>query len=530
MDSIVLFRLELNGLRKMNYKSIHSGIKPMCFVSASEFLAKYMKKLLLLFGFSAALITFEGHAWGQTTPAALKPIIDGTGAYGKALFERLNTDPDGTQKRNIKPFVIGYCGWRTKTIAQYPMTKFDGLQIGLCRTILQSFDGQLTPTLTSLESQTSSVSEPIDASKDEAKAIHDFVVLKYGMQYLGLLDAKSKPDPVAKWKFNVGGNLGEIAAHLTIWWRIWTNPQYEAQIGKLLAGLGDDIKNAPKGADPTFLAALRKLNTYGTKAKFTREERANINKLLTDALTASLSLAKMPNVSDSTPAETTSTPVLGSLPATRKTAAQYLQDGKALAAKGEFQKAIAEYDLGTKAEPGNGILYFNRALAREKLGQVDEAIRDYDAVLLLRASLREAYFNRGTLFLNKKDYQAAIGDFDAAVALDPKYGAALYNRGLAHYGAQDLFAAQADFNNLIKLQPKNPNAYIMRSYVYCSQGLRNVRDQGPATRVQLGGQVEMAVNSRGLQKSRYSFTLTQNKSAEIDVAPMQRLALDGILR
>ena len=422
-----------------------------------------------------------------------KPIVDGTGVFGKALFERLNTDPDGAQKRNIKPFVIGYCGWRTNTIAQYPITKFDGLQLGLCRTILQPFDRQLTPTLVSLENQTSSITEPIDASATETKAIHDFVILKYGLQYLGLPDPRLKPDPVAKWKFNVGGNLGEIAAHLTIWWRIWTNPQYEAKVGQLLAGLNDDIKNAPKGTDPKFLVALRKLATLGDKTRFTAEERARTNTLVTEALLASLQLAKMPNSSDASSTEIANVaePVIGSVPSVKKTAAQHLQDGKAFAAKGEFQKAIAEYDLGIKIEPGNGLLYFSRALARERLGQVDEAVRDYDGVILLRVSPREAHFNRGTLLLNKNEYKPAINDFDAAIALDPKYEVALYNRGLAHYSLKNYFAAQADFNRLIKLQPKHANAYIMRSYVYCAQGLRMsaIKDQQSA--VQLGGRVDL---------------------------------------
>jgi tetratricopeptide (TPR) repeat protein len=141
----------------------------------------------------------------------------------------------------------------------------------------------------------------------------------------------------------------------------------------------------------------------------------------------------------------------------------------------------------TKLEPGTVALF----QPRRKTGKVDEAIRDYDGVILLRVSPREAYFNRGTLLLNKKEYKAAINDFDAAISLDPKYDVALYNRGLAHYSLKNYFAAQADFNNLIKLQPKHTNAYIMRSYVYCAQGLRMsaIKDQQMA--VQLGGNVEI---------------------------------------
>jgi len=448
----------------------------------------YMKHLSLIlasFLIPAGLVTVSAQ-----TGAAPKPIVDGTGVFGKTLFERLNTDPDGAQKRNIKPFVIGYCGWRTKALVQYPITKFDGLQIGLCRTILQPFDSQLTTTLASLETQTNTVASPIDVSETETKVINEFLVVKHGLQYLGLPDPRLKPDPVAKWKFNLGGNLGEIAAHLTIWWRIWTNPQFEARVGQLIASLNDDIKNAPKNADPKILAALRKLSVFGGKVKFSREDRVRINTLLTETLLASLELSKMANDTASVDAVGGGTQLIGSTPSVRKTAAQYLQDGKALAGKGDYQKAIAEYDLGLKVEPGNGLLYFNRALARERLGQVDEAIRDYDGVILLRVSPREAYFNRGTLLLNKKEYKSAISDFDAAIALDPKYEVAFYNRGLANYSLNNYFAAQADFNNLIKLQPKNANAYIMRSYVYCAQGLRMsaIKDQDIA--IGLGGSVE----------------------------------------
>jgi len=467
----------------MNYKSIHSRIKRN--VGQIIAWATNMKQILFVLATISTVLSLCIPLASQT-----RPIVDGTGAFGKALFEHLNVDPDGTQKRNIKPFVIGYCGWRLRTIAQYPITKYDGLQLGLCRTILQPFDGQLTATLASLENQAGSMTEPIDASEVEKKAIHDFAVLKYGLQYMGLPDPRLKPDPVAKWKFNVGGNLGEIAAHLSIWWRIWTNAEYEANVGKLLAGLNDDIKNAPKGTDPKFLAALRKLATLGAKTKFTAEERARINTQVTEALLASLQLTKLSNSNNSIEMASIAAPVIGSVPSIRKTAAQYLQDGKAFAAKGEFQKAIAEFDQAIKVEPGNGVLYFNRALAREKLGQVDEAIRDYDGVVLLRVSPREAYFNRGTLLLGKKEYKAAINDFDAAISLDPKYDVALYNRGLAHYNLKNYFAAQADFNNLIKLQPKHANAYLMRSYVYCAQGLRRsaIKDQQVA--VQLGANVE----------------------------------------
>jgi hypothetical protein len=112
----------------MNYKSIHSRIKRN--VGQIIAWATNMKQILFVLATISTVLSLCIPLASQT-----RPIVDGTGAFGKALFEHLNVDPDGTQKRNIKPFVIGYCGWRLRTIAQYPITKYDGLQLGLCRTI-----------------------------------------------------------------------------------------------------------------------------------------------------------------------------------------------------------------------------------------------------------------------------------------------------------------------------------------------------------------------------------------------------------
>lgn len=419
-----------------------------------------------------------------------KPIIDGTGAFGKALVQRLSTDSDGRQKKNIHPFVVGYCGWRVRGLTLYPITKFEGMQLGLCKTILDVFDPQITLVLNGIENRADSVSIPIEATAAESKVIQDFVVVRYGMFYMGLSDVNAKPDPNAKWKYGVGAGLGELAANLTLWWRIWNEPKFEVKVGSQLAGLGEILKTAPKNIDPAFAANIRALSLMGAKTKFTAAERAQINQLLTRALTSSVSLASVPNANDSMPASAIR-PNRGSVNSSSQSSAEFrFEAGKVLAVKSEFKAALAEFDQAVKLDPQNGLIYFHRALTNEKLGLVDGAIRDYSAVILLRTSLREAYFNRGTLFLNKKDYRAAVADLNLAIVLDPKYEAAFYNRGLAYYNLEQLYAALGDFNNVIKLNPKNSSGYLMRSYVYCSQGLTSAanRDQEMAT--QLGASFE----------------------------------------
>ena len=428
----------------------------------------------------------------QTAASEPRPMIDGTGTFGKALAAKLDTDTDGRQRKNVHPFVIGYCGWRVRALTNYSLTKYDGMQIGLCRIILNSFDAQLTETLTAIEKNATSMIKPAEISAAESKAIQDFVVMKYGMYYMNLHpdDNAEKPDAVARWKYEVGSNLGELAAHLTIWWRIWANDKFEAKIGELLAGLDNDIRSIPKGVDTALIANLRKLNSLGSKVKFTAAERRQVNELLTQTLLSAVTLTNVANAKEpipSGPGNLFSTP---NSPAGGKTAPEYLESGKTLAAKGDHKGAIASFDQAVRLDPANPIAFFYRALSREKAGLIDDALKDYSAVILLRGSLLEAYYNRGTIHLNKKDYKNAIADFDMAINIDPKYVSAIYNRGLALYNANNLYAALADFNNVLKAQPEHVNSLIMRSYIYCAQGLgmSAFKDQELAAR--LGGKFE----------------------------------------
>jgi tetratricopeptide (TPR) repeat protein len=430
-----------------------------------------------------------GNLLGQSTANnEPRPIIDGTGTYGKAIVSKLSTDLDGKLKNNVHPFVVGYCGWRVRVITSYPLTKLDGMQMGLCKTILDFFDPQLTPTLTAIENNAQSMTNMYNVSQAESKTIQDFVVKKYGLYYMAIDNPSTKPDAVAKWKYGVGSDLGELAAHLTIWWRIWSNPKYETAVAALLAGLDDDIKSAPKGVDPAFLTNLKKLQALGTKTTFLPAERRQVNELLTQTLLSSVGLTNIANANPPIPNGNAAS-ILPPVP-TGKTAAEYFETGKAFAEKGDHTAALIEFDQAAKLDPTNAAIFFRRALSLEKLGSSDDALRDYNAVILMRFSLREAYFNRGTLFLNKKDFKAAIADFNASLALDPKFQIAIYNRGLAYYNTNNLYAALTDFTNLLKLQPQHVNALIMRSYIYCAQGLgmSAFKDQELAT--QLGGKFE----------------------------------------
>ena len=75
--------------------------------------------------------------------------------------------------------------------------------------------------------------------------------------------------------------------------------------------------------------------------------------------------------------------------------------------------------------------YYNRGIAKAKLGRYDDAITDYDEAIRLKPDDAEAYYNRGIAKAKLGRYDDAITDYDEAVRLKTDYAEAYNNRGNA---------------------------------------------------------------------------------------------------
>ena len=442
------------------------------------------------------LVLFPVYASAQGT---VKFVNDGAGEYAKKLVDFHAENHNNLLKKNqTEPFAVGFFGWKSLTIVKLPFNQFEGANLKICRLALSFYDNELDAPLEILENRPKSLTTVVEATESEQQTVQKFVVQKHGGKYLGFTalfsgNIDEEPDEIAKWKYSLGANLGELAGYVTKWYAFPNNARYDETIAEDLRRLDEHIKEAPPRASAELIGNLKNLRSFGSKNKFTLVEREQIAASLKQTLFSTISLADLPN-SKSASSSQAAKPVQTAPILPKKDAAGFIESGKAFAAKGEHQKAIIEYNEAIKLNASNGLAFYHRAKSLEAVGNIDAAIRDYDRMISLKTNLVTAFYNRGTLYLEKEDYLSAISDFDRSIAIDATRANSYYNRGLAHYNLKNLDRAQDDFSQAIALSPKDADAYLMRATVYCRKKLimSAIKDQQQAIRlgekIQLGCQ------------------------------------------
>jgi lipoprotein NlpI len=88
-------------------------------------------------------------------------------------------------------------------------------------------------------------------------------------------------------------------------------------------------------------------------------------------------------------------------------------------------------------------------------GDFDRAIADYTEAVRLDSTYALAYNDRGNAYLAKGDFNRAIADYNESIRLDPKDARFYQNRGFAYFNTDALPKALADFSRASELDPKD---------------------------------------------------------------------------
>jgi tetratricopeptide (TPR) repeat protein len=150
--------------------------------------------------------------------------------------------------------------------------------------------------------------------------------------------------------------------------------------------------------------------------------------------------------------------------------AGYHNRGIAYHYKGEYDRAIADYEQALRLEPGRADIYHDRGLAYHKKGEYDPAITNYGQAILLKPDLAQAYYLRGNAYKAKGEYDRAIADLGQAIRLKPDYVVAYNDRGAAYAEKGQYDQAIADYDQALRLKPDYAVAYVNRDNAYRRKG------------------------------------------------------------
>jgi len=135
---------------------------------------------------------------------------------------------------------------------------------------------------------------------------------------------------------------------------------------------------------------------------------------------------------------------------TKETAETYLNQGVAYSQKGEFERAVSNYNKAIEVNPKFAVAYLNRGFTYSKLGEYDRAISDYSKATEINPRYAMAFNNRGFTYRKKGDFNRAISDYSKAIEINPRYAVAYYNRANAYYQTgeydrawEDVYIAQS---------------------------------------------------------------------------------------
>jgi Flp pilus assembly protein TadD len=143
----------------------------------------------------------------------------------------------------------------------------------------------------------------------------------------------------------------------------------------------------------------------------------------------------------------------------------YNNRGNAYVAKRDYDQAVLDFGEAIRIRPGhitgelaptpfdNDVAFENRGLAYFHLNEYDLAIDDMDEAIRLKPNDADYYYNRGVTFNAKGAYDSAIADMTRALQFNSNNAYALYTRGIAKRNKGDIAGAQVDTAAALQSDP-----------------------------------------------------------------------------
>ena len=142
---------------------------------------------------------------------------------------------------------------------------------------------------------------------------------------------------------------------------------------------------------------------------------------------------------------------------------QFFKSGTLKISQNDFEGGIADLNIYLKTNKANDEAFFNRGLAKNKLGlDFKGAVNDFTKAIEINPDDKDYYYNRGLALLALTKVKNAISDFTKTIELDSKDNYAFSSRADAKMVLNDLTGAISDYSLAIQLCPNCISNYLSR--------------------------------------------------------------------
>jgi tetratricopeptide (TPR) repeat protein len=183
--------------------------------------------------------------------------------------------------------------------------------------------------------------------------------------------------------------------------------------------------------------------------------------------------------------------------------AALMGDGNDLINAGNVDGALGKYQEALKYADGNDDpdVRFNMGIAYKAKGEAEKAIAEYRKALELAPEYSEAHNNLGNLLKDQKIFDEAIYHFEASIKIFPDNPGTYNNLGTVHAMKGDVDKAAIHFANAIRIQPTHFEARRNLGVAYYAQGnlIDAERELSQAVKMAMGG---MAFENQRLQAAK----------------------------
>ncbi|MFN6559077.1 MAG: tetratricopeptide repeat protein [Nostoc sp. ChiSLP01] len=129
----------------------------------------------------------------------------------------------------------------------------------------------------------------------------------------------------------------------------------------------------------------------------------------------------------------------------------YLNRANIYSDRGDYRRAIADFNKSISLQPKNAVAYALRGLNHQRRGDNQAAIKDFNSAVSIDPNNGIAYLARGLSYHLQGDYPGALAAYEKATVQDAKLLAAVDNLGLIKYELQDIEGAIRQFQASIQI-------------------------------------------------------------------------------